>query len=166
PCVTTAATAAIDRADAALGRLGLIRRAAGRLPLGRPMPSDASTSSGFGTRVDPFLGTPALHTGIDFRADVGDPVRVTGPGTVVSAGQQGGYGLCVDVDHGNGVVTRYAHMSRVSVERGRQVKPGDVVGLAGSTGRSTGPHLHYETRVAGEPVDPAPWLEAGRELGF
>ena len=156
----------VARADAALTRLSEIRRAAARLPLGRPIRSETSTTSGFGTRIDPFLGAPALHTGIDFRAETGDPVRVTGPGTVVAAGSMGGYGLCVDVDHGNGVVTRYGHLSRLSVEKGRAVKVGDVVGLAGSSGRSTGPHLHYETRIAGEAVDPAPWLEAGRELGF
>lgn len=157
---------AADRADRALARLGEIRRAAAVLPLGRPTRADAVTTSGFGTRVDPFLGMPAIHTGLDFRAEIGDPVRVTGPGMVITSGAQGGYGLCVDVDHGNGVVTRYAHMSRIAVDRGQRLKPGEVVGYAGSTGRSTGPHLHYETRVAGEPVDPAPWLEAGKELGF
>lgn len=157
---------AAERADKALNRLGDIRKAASALPLGRPIRGEISTTSGFGSRVDPFLGMPALHTGLDFRAETGDPVRVTGPGVVVSAGSQGGYGLAVDVDHGNGVVTRYAHMSRVMVEKGQRLKSGDLVGLSGSTGRSTGPHLHYETRVAGEPVDPAPWIEAGREFGF
>lgn len=155
-----------DRADHALTRLAEIRRAAAVLPLGRPFPGEVAQTSGFGSRMDPFIGVPALHTGIDFRADVGDPVHVTGPGTVVAAGSMGGYGLAVDVDHGNGVVTRYGHMSRILVEKGQHLKAGDTVGQAGSTGRSTGPHLHYETRVAGEPVDPTPWLEAGRELGF
>ncbi len=157
---------AADKADRALARLSEIRRAASVLPIARPMRGETSTTSGYGSRIDPFLGTPALHTGVDFRADGGDAVRVTGPGTVLSAGSQGGYGLAVDVDHGNGVVTRYAHMSRVSVDKGQRLKTGDVVGLAGSTGRSTGPHLHYETRVGGDAVDPSPWLEAGRELGF
>jgi murein DD-endopeptidase MepM/ murein hydrolase activator NlpD len=166
PFVPFDPTDAAERADAALTRLDRIRRAAARLPLGRPIRGDTTTTSNYGSRIDPFLGTPALHTGMDFRAETGEPVLVTGPGTVISAGAQGGYGLCVDVDHGNGVVTRYGHMSRISVEKGRQLKAGDVVGLAGSTGRSTGPHLHYETRVSGDPVDPGPWLEAGRELGF
>mgnify|MGYP001765192593 CR=1 FL=1 len=165
PFVPGDAIGAVERADAALTRLDRIRRAAARLPLGRPIAGD-TTTSGYGTRIDPFLGAPALHTGVDFRAETGDPVRVTGPGTVITAGWQGGYGLSVDVDHGNGVVTRYGHMSRVSVVKGQQVKTGATLGLAGSTGRSTGPHLHYETRVSGDPVDPAPWLEAGRELGF
>jgi murein DD-endopeptidase MepM/ murein hydrolase activator NlpD len=164
PAFDPAAVAA--RADAALTRLGEIRRAAARLPLGRPIRGETTVTSSFGNRVDPFLGAPALHTGIDFRAETGDPVRVTAPGTVIAAGAMGGYGLCVDVDHGNGVVTRYGHMSRISVDKGQSLKTGEIVGLAGSTGRSTGPHLHYETRVSGEPVDPAPWLEAGRELGF
>ena len=165
PFVAFDAVGAADRADAALTRLGQIRRAAARLPLGRPIAGE-TTTSGFGNRIDPFLGAPALHTGVDFRADVGDPVRVTGPGTVLSAGSQGGYGLAVDVDHGSGIVTRYGHMSRLSVVKGQKLESGAIVGLAGSTGRSTGPHLHYETRVDGDAVDPAPWLEAGRELGF
>ena len=166
PYVPFDAIGAAEKADRALARLSEIRRAASALPLGRPMRGETTSTSGYGTRIDPFLGAPALHTGVDFRADIGDPVRVTGPGTVISAGSQGGYGLAVDVDHGNGVVTRYAHMSRVSVDKGQRLKSGDVVGLAGSTGRSTGPHLHYETRVGGEAVDPSPWLEAGRDLGF
>lgn len=166
PFVPIDPTGLADRAEHALTRLGEIRRAAAFLPLGRPMRGDTVQTSGFGSRMDPFLGTLAMHTGIDFRADVGDPVRVTGPGTVIAAGAQGGYGLAADVDHGNGVVTRYGHMSRVSVDKGQHLKAGDVVGLAGSTGRSTGPHLHYETRVAGEAVDPAAWLAAGKELGF
>ena len=166
PYVPTVATEAADRADRALARLGEIRRAAAALPLGRPMRGETITTSGYGSRIDPFLGTPAMHTGVDFRAETGDPVRVTGPGTVIAAGPQGGYGICVDVDHGNGVVTRYGHLSRASVDRGQRVKIGEIVGLAGSTGRSTGPHLHYETRVGGDAVDPTPWLEAGRELGF
>jgi murein DD-endopeptidase MepM/ murein hydrolase activator NlpD len=154
------------RVDAALDRLGLLKRAAAALPLARPLTGDLSITSGFGSRVDPFLGVPALHTGIDYRAGEGEPVRVTGAGTVIGAGRQGGYGLCVDVDHGNGVVTRYAHMSRIGTTIGAKLKVGDTVGSAGSTGRSTASHLHYETRVAGEPVDPSGFLDAGRELGL
>ncbi|MER2606908.1 MAG: M23 family metallopeptidase, partial [Siculibacillus sp.] len=112
------------------------------------------------------LGVSALHSGLDFRAETGDPVHATAPGTVIASGRQGGYGICVDVDHGNGVVTRYGHLSSASRAVGERVQTGDVVGLAGSTGRSTGPHLHYETRVSGEAVDPRDWLDAGRELGF
>ena len=157
---------AISRAEAALARLADIRSVARRLPLARPMDGDRTITSEFGNRTDPFLGVGAIHTGIDFRAETGEPIRATGPGTVISAGRQGGYGLAVDVDHGNGVVTRYGHMSSLSVAPGEKLKTGDVVGLAGSTGRSTGPHLHYETRVAGDAVDPRDWLEAGKALGF
>lgn len=156
----------ITRAETALARLGDLRSAARRLPLARPLDGVRTITSEFGVRSDPFLGIGAMHTGLDFRAEVGDPVHVTGPGRVVSAGRQGGYGLCVDVDHGNGVVTRYGHLSAISVSTGDTVRAGDRIGLAGSTGRSTGPHLHYETRVAGEAVDPRDWLDAGKTLGF
>lgn len=157
---------AVARAEVALGRLVSLRKAAARLPLARPLPGRPAITSEFGTRLDPFLGVSALHSGLDFRAETGDPVHATAPGTVIASGRQGGYGICVDVDHGNGVVTRYGHLSSASRAVGERVQTGDVVGLAGSTGRSTGPHLHYETRVSGEAVDPRDWLDAGRELGF
>lgn len=156
----------LARAETAVGRLTDLRGTARRLPLARPLDGDRTVTSEFGVRTDPFLGIGAMHTGLDFRAEVGDPVHVTGPGRVISAGRQGGYGLCVDVDHGNGVVTRYGHLSEITVAAGDSVRSGDRVGFAGSTGRSTGPHLHYETRVAGEAVDPRDWLDAGRTLGF
>ncbi len=157
---------AMGRAETALSRLSRLHTAAQKLPFARPLDGERTITSEFGVRTDPFLGIGAMHTGLDFRAEVGDPVHATGPGRVVGAGRQGGYGLCVDVDHGNGVVTRYGHMSSISVAVGEEVKAGSQLGLAGSTGRSTGPHLHYETRVAGEPVDPRDWLDAGRTLGF
>lgn len=159
-------TDAASRADQALTRLGQLARAAALLPLSRPLPGNPTVTSGFGSRPDPFLGVMALHTGIDFRADPGEPIHVTGAGVVIASGRQGGYGLCVDIDHGNGVVTRYGHMSGIAVANGQHVKLGDTIGYAGSTGRSTATHLHYETRVAGEPVDPTAWLDAGRELGL
>ena len=111
-------------------------------------------SSGFGMRMDPFLRSPAMHTGLDMRGDTGDPVRVTANGTVTIAGDNGGYGKMVEVDHGNGFATRYAHLSAIDVKVGQAVKIGQIIGKIGSTGRSTGPHLHYETRVDGEAVDP------------
>ncbi|NLH82114.1 MAG: M23 family metallopeptidase [Phyllobacteriaceae bacterium] len=156
----------IGRAESALARLARLHTAAQRLPLARPLDGERTITSEFGVRTDPFLGIGAMHTGLDFRAEVGDSVHSTGPGRVIGAGRQGGYGLCVDVDHGNGVVTRYGHLSSITVTVGDEVKAGSQLGLAGSTGRSTGPHLHYETRVAGEPVDPRDWLDAGRALGF
>ena len=94
----------------------------------------------------------------------GDPVRVTANGKVVSAGWSGGYGRMIEVDHGNGLATRYGHLSEINVKVGEIVKIGQVVGLVGSTGRSTGPHLHYETRIDGEAVDPQKFLRAGVRL--
>jgi murein DD-endopeptidase MepM/ murein hydrolase activator NlpD len=105
-----------------------------------------------------------MHTGLDFRAAMGDPVRATANGKVVSAGWGGGYGRMVEIDHGNGLSTRYGHLSAINVSVGQSVKIGQVVGEVGSTGRSTGPHLHYETRIDGEAVDPQKFLRAGMRL--
>jgi murein DD-endopeptidase MepM/ murein hydrolase activator NlpD len=105
-----------------------------------------------------------MHTGLDFRAEVGDPVLVTAGGTVTVAGWSGGYGKMVEVDHGNGFATRYGHMSEIDVKVGQQVKTGQSLGKVGTTGRSTGPHLHYETRIDGEAVDPQRFLSAGGKL--
>jgi murein DD-endopeptidase MepM/ murein hydrolase activator NlpD len=123
-------------------------------------------SSGFGMRMDPFLRSPAMHTGLDMRGDTGDPVRVTANGTVTTAGFNGGYGKMVEVDHGNGLATRYGHLSAIDVKVGERVRIGQILGKIGTTGRSTGPHLHYETRVDGEAVDPQKYLRAGVRLGF
>jgi murein DD-endopeptidase MepM/ murein hydrolase activator NlpD len=105
-----------------------------------------------------------MHTGIDFRGEMGEPARVTANGTVVSAGWSGGYGRMVEVDHGNGLSTRYGHLSAIDVQVGQIVKIGQSIGRIGSTGRSTGPHLHYETRIDGEAVDPQKFLRAGVRL--
>jgi murein DD-endopeptidase MepM/ murein hydrolase activator NlpD len=135
------------------------------IPVRKPIPGEVEMSSGFGVRVDPFLHGAAMHTGIDLRGDEGEPVRATAAGTVTHAGWSGGYGKMVEVDHGNGLVTRYAHLSAVDVQVGDKVRIGQALGKLGSTGRSTGPHLHYETRVEGEPVDPQKFLRAGLRLG-
>lgn len=132
-------------------------------PLARPLES-AKMSSRFGRRVDPFLRRPALHSGLDFRAPSGTEVHATAPGKVVSAGRNGGYGRMVVIDHGNGMTTRYAHLSRISVKKGQAVAAGEIVGKVGTTGRSTGPHLHYEIRRDGKAVDPAPFLDVGAEI--
>ena len=116
-------------------------------------------------RIDPFLRAPAMHTGLDMRGDIGDPVRATAKGTATIAGWQGGYGKMVEIDHGNGLSTRYGHLSSIDVEVGKVVRKGQIVGRLGSTGRSTGPHVHYETRVDGEAVDPLKFLRAGERLG-
>jgi murein DD-endopeptidase MepM/ murein hydrolase activator NlpD len=105
-----------------------------------------------------------MHTGLDLRAEIGDPILVTANGTVTAAGWSGGYGKMVEVDHGNGLATRYGHMSEIDVRVGQQVKSGQSLGKVGTTGRSTGPHLHYETRVDGEAVDPQKFLSAGSKL--
>jgi murein DD-endopeptidase MepM/ murein hydrolase activator NlpD len=134
------------------------------VPYRKPVIGEVEFTSGFGVRSDPFLGRPAMHTGLDFRAATGDPVRATANGKVVSSGWAGGYGRMVEVDHGNGLSTRYGHMSEINVRVGDQIKIGQVIGAVGSTGRSTGPHLHYETRIDGEAVDPQKFLRAGVRL--
>ncbi|WEK48680.1 MAG: peptidoglycan DD-metalloendopeptidase family protein [Candidatus Kaistia colombiensis] len=144
-------------------RLAKLRQIALALPLKRPL-EDADISSGFGTRRDPFLGRLATHTGIDFRAMSGLPARTVNAGTVIAAAFNGGYGNCVDVDHGNGVVTRYGHLRSISVKVGERVVAGQKIGTVGSTGRSTGPHLHYEIRIDGEAIDPMIYLRAGQEI--
>ncbi len=141
-----------------------LQRATEQLPLARPASQNFSVSSSFGVRRDPFTGRPALHAGIDFRTPGGTPIHAAGAGRVESAGRSGGYGNLVTIDHGNGVTTRYAHLSSITVKRGQMVNAGDHLGRAGSTGRSTGPHLHYETRIDDEPVDPNRFLRAGRLL--
>lgn len=111
-------------------------------------------TSGFGMRRHPILGQWRSHLGVDMAAPSGSPVLSPGAGTVRSAGWQGGYGLTVTVEHANGIVTRYAHLSGVAVSSGQRIGKGAVIGLVGSTGRSTGAHLHYETWVNGQPVNP------------
>ncbi|WP_170181816.1 M23 family metallopeptidase [Phreatobacter stygius] len=136
------------------------------LPLRRPVGPENRISSRFGPRSDPFLGTARLHAGQDFAAPSGTPVFATGGGVVLSAGWGGGYGNLVQVDHGNGLVTRYAHLSEILVTPGQPVAVGARVGLVGSTGRSTGAHLHYETRLHGTSNDPMRFMRVGEELGM
>jgi len=135
------------------------------VPVRKPVIGEVDMSSPFGMRMDPFLGRPAVHTGIDLRGENGEPVRATATGRVTIAGREGGYGNMVEINHGNGLATRYGHLSEISVRLGQVVRIGDVVGRIGSTGRSTGPHLHYETRINGEAVDPQKFLRAGLRLG-
>lgn len=135
------------------------------VPVRKPVFGEVDMSSPFGMRMDPFMRGPAIHTGIDLRGDKGDPVRVTADGKVTIASWQGGYGNMVEVDHGNGFSTRYGHMSEIDVKVGQVVRIGQSIGKIGSTGRSTGPHLHYETRIDGEAVDPQKFLRAGLRLG-
>jgi murein DD-endopeptidase MepM/ murein hydrolase activator NlpD len=154
----------LNRINVARSQVDLLGRTLSLVPYRKPVIGEVEFTSGFGVRSDPFLGRPAMHTGLDFRAASGDPVRVTANGKVVSAGWSGGYGRMVEVEHGNGLATRYGHLSEIDVKIGEQVKIGQVIGLVGSTGRSTGPHLHYETRIDGEAVDPQKFLRAGVRL--
>jgi murein DD-endopeptidase MepM/ murein hydrolase activator NlpD len=153
----------VELVTAGIDDLATAKRTAVALPLSRPIPNAAVTST-FGARMDPFLGRPAMHTGVDFRAAAGYPIRATAAGTVVTAEYTGGYGNMVEVDHGNGLTTRYAHLSRIVVKPGDIVAKGSIVGRAGSTGRSTGPHVHYEVRVDGSAIDPMRYIRAGSEI--
>lgn len=130
---------------------------AGDVPQGAPVRWSGVTSR-FGMRLNPVLNQVRFHAGVDLRAATGDPIHATSGGVVKSAGWQGGYGLAVRIDHGKGLETRYAHLSRLNVAPGQAIKPGDVIGFVGSTGRSTGPHLHYEVRRNGQAVDPSSTL--------
>jgi murein DD-endopeptidase MepM/ murein hydrolase activator NlpD len=157
--------------ERALTRVHIARAYADKLsatlvsvPVREPVTGEIDFSSPFGVRVDPFLHVPAMHTGIDFRGTYGEPAHATAAGTVTSAGWSGGYGQMVEIDHGNGLATRYGHLSEIDVRVGQSIRIGQVVGRIGSTGRSTGPHLHYETRVDGEAVDPQKFLKAGATL--
>jgi murein DD-endopeptidase MepM/ murein hydrolase activator NlpD len=147
------------------GQVERLTRTLSAVPIRKPMTGELEWTSGFGMRQDPFVRGPAMHTGLDIRADTGEPARATAAGTVTMAGWNGGYGKMVEVDHGNGFATRYAHLSAIDVEVGQTIRIGQIVGRVGSTGRSTGPHLHYETRVDGDAVDPQRFLRAGVRLG-
>ncbi len=129
------------------------------VPLLAPL-DDYEPSSGFGPRDDPFTGRLAMHEGLDMRAERHTPVKVTAGGSVAFAGRDGAYGKMVEVDHGHGISTRYGHLDRIDVTEGQRVEPGDVVGLLGNTGRSTGNHVHYEVLVDGRPRNPIKFLEA------
>jgi murein DD-endopeptidase MepM/ murein hydrolase activator NlpD len=141
-----------------------LQREIARVPVSRPTSGPTDVTSPYGVRMDPFLRQLAMHTGVDFRGEPGDPVRAAAAGKVVQAERNGGYGLMVEIDHGNGIVTRYAHLSAVAVSEGATVDVGSTIGRIGSTGRSTGPHLHYEVRLNGEAVDPQRYLRAGLRL--
>jgi murein DD-endopeptidase MepM/ murein hydrolase activator NlpD len=127
-------------------------------------PVEGALDSGFGVRRNPFGGSSyESHEGQDIEALIGTPVRAAASGTVIIAGCQRGYGNVVYVDHGNGISTRYGHLSHIDVEVGQSIKQGELLGLVGSTGRSTGPHLHYEVRINNEPVNPRHYLPGAEE---
>lgn len=152
-----------ERLALSLARMSSLERGLDEIP--QVMPADMrSISSGFGYRRDPFTGRAAMHSGLDFRAPAGAPIHAAADGRVSFVGTKAGYGRVVEITHGNGMMTRYAHMSRFVARPGQQVNAGDVIGRIGSTGRSTGPHLHFEVHVNGRPVNPRPFLESASNV--
>ncbi|MCO4090562.1 MAG: M23 family metallopeptidase [Sphingorhabdus sp.] len=148
---------------AALGRMDAMERALAAIPTAMPAAS-MMMSSGFGYRADPFTGAAAMHAGLDFKGPVGTPILAAAKGKVVLAGFNGGYGNSVEIRHANGLVTRYAHLSGVHVRRGQMVERGVQIGRMGSTGRSTGSHLHFEVRLNGQAINPRKFLEANPDV--
>lgn len=157
----------VDQANAvvtALARYKDARDAIADAPVHMPVAGPERVSSGFGNRTDPFTGRQAFHPGIDFPWPTGTTVMAAGEGKVVFVGQINGYGNCIDIDHGGGIVTRYGHLSAFIATQGEMVKTGTPIARVGSTGRSTGPHLHFEVRRDDRPVDPTFYLAVGRRL--
>jgi murein DD-endopeptidase MepM/ murein hydrolase activator NlpD len=148
---------------AALGRMDAMERALAAIPTAMPAAS-MMMSSGFGYRADPFSGAAAMHAGLDFKGPVGTPIFAAAEGKVVLAGFNGGYGKSVEIRHANGLVTRYAHLSGVNVRPGKMVERGVQIGRMGSTGRSTGSHLHFEVRLNGQAINPRKFLEANPDV--
>ena len=133
------------------------------LPIGKPI-SRIRVTSPFGAREDPFQGVPARHEAVDMGGMTGEPIHATAPGKVLRAGRWGWYGNMVEIDHGLGFRTRYAHMDKIFVSKGDAVRAGDQIGTVGSTGRSSGSHLHYEIRIRGYAVDPMSFMKAERNV--
>ncbi|CAA7619753.1 Membrane protein related to metalloendopeptidase [Candidatus Terasakiella magnetica] len=147
----------LDRLD----RWSGIKTAMQKMPLGEPLHQEYELNSGFGTRNDPLNRRTGMHEGIDLGAPFGSPVYATGEGVVEFAGPWDRYGLTIDINHGNGVSTRYAHLSRIKIKEGQRVTRNTVIGLLGNSGRSTGAHLHYEVRLSDTPRDPIKFIAAG-----
>ena len=130
-------------------------------PAGRPV-ADGWLSSYYGKRVDPFTGHQAMHKGMDFAGKLGSEVLATAEGVVTWAGKRYGYGRLVEINHGNGYSTRYGHCQKILVQVGEKVMPGQKIALMGSSGRSTGPHVHYEVLKNGRQIDPTRYIRASR----
>lgn len=143
-------------------RLFALREAHRILPLTAPL-SQYWISSGYGERKDPFSDETSHHSGVDLVAPLGSSIRATAPGRVVFAGTRKRYGHMIEIDHGHGIATRYAHLGKVLVETGQQIERGQKIGTLGSSGRSTGPHLHYEVRSQDRDLNPVRFLEAGTQ---
>ncbi len=153
----------VESLDQALDELDYVKSEARSFPIGTPLPGNFITSR-FGYRTDPILGSQAFHAGLDFHGIIGEPVHAPAAAVVVSAGVQGGYGNMVELRHKDGLVTRFGHLSHIDIEVGQKINAGDVIGEVGSTGRSTGPHLHYEVRIENKPVDPARYMAVGNAV--
>ncbi|MFM7403195.1 MAG: peptidoglycan DD-metalloendopeptidase family protein [Erythrobacter sp.] len=152
-----------ERLGLSLARMAVMERALLGIPHVVPSPVQNITS-GFGYRRDPFNGRGAMHSGIDFKGPIGSPVFAAAAGRVTYAGWKAGYGQAIDIAHGNGMSTRYAHLSRIGVRVGQPVAAGSTIGGLGNTGRSTGPHLHFEIRINDRAVNPRPFLEAAPDV--
>ena len=151
------------RLATSINQMDAMERALAAIPTA--MPSAATTmSSGFGYRQDPFTGAAAMHSGLDFKGPMGTAILAAAEGRVTSAGTQSGYGNCIEITHANGLVTRYAHLSSFNVRLGQQVKRGMQIARMGSTGRSTGSHLHFEVRLNGQAINPRKFLEANPDV--
>jgi len=157
----------VDDANAAmlaLKRFTVARDIAAAAPVFEPLKGKIRQTSRFGSRKDPFLGKMAFHAGVDFGAPSGTTVYSAGEGTVKFVGRKSGYGNVVEVQHANGLLTRYGHLSAFIAHEGQRVEPGTAIARVGSTGRSTGPHLHFEVRRNNEAIDPSGFLKAGNRL--
>jgi murein DD-endopeptidase MepM/ murein hydrolase activator NlpD len=152
-----------ERLGLSLARMAVLERALDGIPQVVPAAA-ARITSGFGYRRDPFNGRPAMHSGIDFEGPIGSPIFAAAQGRVSFAGWRSGYGRTVEVTHPNGLMTRYAHLSRIDVREGQPVKAGARLGGLGSTGRSTGPHLHFEVRLNERAINPRPFLETAPDV--
>jgi len=131
------------------------------IPSDKPIKADVSFTSGFGVRADPFHAGAAMHPGIDLAGSYGTPIYATADGTVLRAGwNNGGYGNLIEIDHGRGITTRFGHLSAILIHAGDRITRGQLIGRMGSTGRSTGNHLHYEVRIDGRPVNPIPFMRS------
>ena len=153
----------LERLNLALQRMDALERTLIAIPSGKPSSTGMVTSS-YGYRRDPFTGSGAMHSGIDFKGPRGQPILAAAAGKITHAGWKSGYGKTVEITHGNGLMTRYAHLSRIGVTTGQKVEQGLQLGAMGSTGRSTGTHLHFEVRLNGKAINPRPFLEANTDV--
>ena len=153
----------LERLSNALTRMDSLERTLLAIPSAMPTNTNMM-SSNYGYRRDPITGGGAMHSGIDFKGPHGQPILAAAKGTVTHAGWQSGYGKTVEITHGNGLMTRYAHLSRLNVTTGQNVTQGLQVGAMGSTGRSTGTHLHFEVRMNGQAINPRPFLETNSDV--